>query len=158
VNIPAGVAEGMQLTVSGKGNAAERGGIPGDLYIVIEEEPHKHLIREGSSLLYDLYLNIADVALGTSVEIPTLEGKAKIKIEPGTHSGKVLRLKGKGLPSVNSYGRGDVLVSIIVWTPQNLTAEEKKILDKLRTSTNFHPNPGKAEKNWRERMREFFEP
>ena len=107
--------------------------------------------------MYDLYLNFADVALGTSSEIPTLEGKAKIKIDPGTQSGKVLRLKGKGLPSVNSYGRGDLLVNVIVWTPQNLSSEEKKIMDQLRNSANFKPNPGKGDKNWRERMREFFE-
>ncbi len=157
VNIPAGVGEGMQLTVSGKGNAGERGGIPGDLFIVIEEEQHPFLLREGNNLLYDLYINFADVALGTSVEVPTIEGKAKIKIEAGTQAGKILRLKGKGLPSVNSYGRGDLLVSINVWTPQHLSSEEKKILEQLRTASNFKPNPGKSDKNWKERMREFFQ-
>jgi len=157
VNIPAGVGEGMQLTVTGKGNAGERGGIAGDLYVVIEEEQHPSLLREGNNLLYDLYINFADAAIGTSVEVPTIEGKAKIKIEPGTQGGKVLRLKGKGLPSVNSYGRGDLLVNINVWTPQHLSSEEKKLLEQLRNSTNFKPNPGKADKNWRERMKEFFE-
>lgn len=156
INIPAGVGEGMQLTVSGKGNAAERGGIPGDLLIVIEEAPHPHLQRDGNHLLHDLYLNFADAALGTSVEIPTLEGKAKVKIDAGTHAGKVLRLKGKGLPSVNSYGRGDLLVNINVWTPQHLSAEEKKTLEHFRSSANFKPNPGKGDKSFYEKMREFF--
>ena len=156
VNIPAGVGEGMQLTVTGKGSAGERGGIPGDLLIVIEETPHPHLIREGNSLLYDLYINFADAALGTSVEIPTIEGKAKIKVDPGTQGGKVLRLKGKGLPSVNSYGRGDLLVNINVWTPQSLSSEEKKLMEQLRSAQNFKPNPGKGDKSWKERMREFF--
>jgi molecular chaperone DnaJ len=156
VNIPAGVGEGMQLTVTGKGSAGERGGIPGDLFIVIEEAEHPHLVREGNSLLYDLYINFADAALGTSVEVPTIEGKAKIKIDPGTQAGKVLRLKGKGLPSVNSYGRGDLLVNINVWTPQHLSSEEKKTLEQFRSSQNFKPNPGKGDKSWKERMREFF--
>jgi len=156
VNIPAGVGEGMQLTVTGKGSAAERGGIPGDLYIIIEEEEHPHLVREGNSLLFDLYINFADAALGTTVEIPTIEGKAKIKIDAGTQAGKVLRLKGKGLPSLNSYGKGDLLVNINVWTPQNLSSEEKKTLEQFRNSQNFKPNPGKGDKSWKERMKEFF--
>ncbi len=156
VNIPAGVGEGMQLTVSGKGNAAERGGIAGDLLILIEEAEHEHLQRDGGNLLYDLYINIADAALGTSVEIPTLEGKAKIKIDAGTQAGKVLRLKGKGLPSVNSYGRGDLLVNINVWTPQHVSAEEKKILEQLKNSPNFKPNPGKGDKSFYDKMKEFF--
>lgn len=156
LNIPAGVSEGMQLTVSGKGNAAERGGIPGDLLIVVEEVPHEHLQRDGNHLLYDLYVNFVDAALGTSVEIPTLEGKAKVKLEAGTQAGKVLRLKGKGLPSVNGYGRGDILVNVNVWTPQHLSSDEKKTLEKLRESPNFKPNPGKNEKSFYEKMREFF--
>lgn len=156
VNIPAGVGEGMQLTVTGRGSAGERGGIPGDLFIVIEEQEHQHLVREGNSLLYDLYINFADAALGTSVEVPTIDGKAKIKIDAGTQAGKVLRLKGKGLPSVNSYGRGDLLVNINVWTPQHLSSEEKKTMEHLRNSQNFKPNPGKGDKSWKERMREFF--
>ncbi len=157
INIPAGVAEGMQLSVSGRGNAAGRNGIPGDLLVVIEEEEHLFLQREEGQLIYDLYINFADAAMGTSVEIPTLEGKAKIKIDAGTQAGKVVRLKGKGLPSINNYGRGDLLVNINVWTPQHLNAEEKQLLEKLRNSPNFKPNPGKADKgNWRERMKEFF--
>lgn len=156
INIPAGVAEGMQLNVSGKGNAAERGGIPGDLLIVVEEAAHADLQRDGDNLYYDLYINFADASLGTSVEIPTLDGKAKVKIEAGTHSGKVLRLKGKGLPHLNSYSKGDLLVNINVWTPQNLSTEEKKLLEKLRESENFKPHPGKNDKSFFERMKEYF--
>jgi molecular chaperone DnaJ len=156
VNIPAGVGEGMQLTMSGKGNAAERGGIPGDLLILIEEEKHPDFIRDGNNLLYDLYLNIADAALGISTEVPTLDGKAKIKIDAGTQPGKVLRLKGKGLPSINSYGNGDILINVNVWMPQSVTSEEKKLLEQLRNSPNFKPNPGKSDKSFYERMKEFF--
>lgn len=157
INIPAGVAEGMQLSVNGKGNAAPRGGINGDLLVLIEEEEHLELKRDGSNLFYDSYVNFADAALGTSIEIPTVDSKVKIKIEPGTQSGKVLRLKGKGLPDVNSYGTGDLLVNINVWTPQNLTTEEKKALELLRTSKNFAPNPNRKEKGFFDRMKEHFE-
>ncbi len=157
INIPAGVGEGMQLTMNGKGNAAERGGIPGDLLILIEEEKHPYLQRDGNNLLFDLYLNFIDAALGYTTEIPTLDGKAKIKIDPGTQGGKVLRLKGKGLPSINNYGRGDILININVWTPQQLSSEEKKTLENLRNSPNFKPNPGKGDKSFYERMKEFFQ-
>ncbi|HLG35277.1 MAG TPA: molecular chaperone DnaJ [Bacteroidia bacterium] len=156
INIPGGVGEGMQLTMSGKGNAGERGGIPGDLVIAIEETEHEHLTRDGNNLLYDLHINFADAALGTSADIPTLEGKARIKIDAGTHGGKVLRLKGKGLPDVNSHRRGDMLVNVDVWTPQELSAEEKNLLEKLRSSPNFKPNPKKGEKGFFERMKEYF--
>ena len=157
INIPAGVAEGMQLSVGGKGNAAPRGGINGDLLVLIEEEEHLELKRDGSNLFYDSYVNFADAALGTSIEIPTVDAKVKIKIEPGTQSGKVLRLKGKGLPDVNSYGIGDLLVNINVWTPQALSAEEKKALETLRASKNFEPNPNRKEKGFFDRMKEYFE-
>jgi len=157
INIPAGVAEGMQLSVGGKGNAAPRGGINGDLLVLIEEEEHPELKRDGSNLFYDSYVNFADAALGTSIEIPTVDNKVKIKIEPGTQSGKVLRLKGKGLPDVNSYGIGDLLVNINVWTPQNLSAEEKKALEAFRTSKNFEPKPNRKEKGFFDRMKEYFE-
>ncbi|MBL0104855.1 MAG: molecular chaperone DnaJ [Bacteroidetes bacterium] len=156
INIPPGVGEGMQLTVSGKGNLGERGGVPGDLIIVIEEIKHAHLMRDGNNLLYDLYINFADAALGISTEVPTIEGKAKIKLDAGTQSGKVLRMKGKGLPSVNSYGKGDLLINVNVWTPQHLSSEEKKLLEQLRNSANFKPNPGKGDKSFYDRMKEFF--
>lgn len=157
INIPAGVAEGMQLSVSGRGNMGARGGVPGDLIIVIEEIEHEHLKRDGVNLFYDHYISFMDASLGTQIEIPTIDGKAKIKIDPGTHSGKVLRLKGKGLPDINSYSRGDILVNINVWTPQHLTKEEKKILEDLRNAENFKPNPGKKDKGFFERMKQYFE-
>ncbi len=157
INIPAGVAEGMQLSMSGKGNAAPRGGVNGDLLIVIEEEEHAELKRDGHNLFYECYVNFADAALGTSVEVPTVDGKAKIKIDPGTQSGKVLRLKGKGLPDVNSYHKGDLLVNINIWTPTHLSSEEKKLIEKLRESQNFKPNPSKSNKTFFERMKEYFE-
>ena len=157
INIPAGVADGMQLSMSGKGNAAPRGGINGDLLILIEEEEHPHLKREGNHLIYSLSISFPDAAMGTSVEIPTIDAKAKIKIEPGTQSGKVLRLKGKGLPDVNSYGRGDLLVEISVFTPTHLSMEEKKMLEQLKQSKNFEPNPNKKEKGFFDRMKEYFD-
>src|SRR5687768_3905742 len=128
----------MQLSISGRGNAGERGGMPGDLVILIEEEPHKELVREGLNVAYELYISFPDAAFGTSVEVPTIDGRAKIKIPAGTQSGKVFRLKGKGFPAVNSYEKGDQLVHVNVWTPQNLTSEEKNMLDKLSHSSNFH--------------------
>ena len=157
INIPAGVAEGMQLSMQGKGNAAPRGGINGDLLIVIEEEEHPYLKREGNHLIYYLNIGFPDAAIGTTVEIPTVDAKAKIKIDAGTQSGKVLRLKGKGLPDVNSYGRGDLLVEISIYTPTHLSVEEKKILEDLKASKNFEPNPNKKEKGFFDRMKEYFD-
>ena len=157
INIPAGVSEGMQLSMSGKGNAAPRGGVPGDLIILIEEIPHETLKRDGNNIIFDLYINFVDAALGTSVEVPTIDGKAKIKIEPGTQGGRILRLKGKGVPEVNSYHRGDQLVHINIWTPKALSKEERELPEKLQSSPNFKPNPGKNEKSFFERMKEYFE-
>ncbi len=156
LNIPAGVEDGMQLSLSGKGNAAPRGGIPGDLIVMVEVKPHEHLIRDGQNLLYDHHISFPQAALGTTIEVPTLEGRARIKIEPGTQPGKVLRLKNKGLPSVNAYGRGDLLVNINIWTPQKLSAEEKETLKKLDDSENFKPNPKKSDKNFFEKMKDVF--
>ncbi|RDC56570.1 molecular chaperone DnaJ [Pedobacter chinensis] len=157
INIPAGVSEGMQLSMSGKGNAAPNGGIPGDLIILIEETPHETLKREGNNIVYDLHLSFVDAALGMSIEVPTIDGKAKIKIEPGTQSGKLLRLKGKGLPEVNSYHRGDEIIHINIWTPKALSSDERNTLEKLRESPNFKPQPGKNDKSFFERMKEYFE-
>lgn len=157
INIPAGVSEGMQLSMSGKGNAAPRGGVPGDLIILIEEVAHETLKRDGHNVIYDMHISFIDAALGTSVEVPTIDGKAKIKIEPGTQGGRILRLKGKGVPEVNSYHRGDQLVHINIWTPKALNREEREILEKLQDSPNFKPNPGKNEKSFFERMKEYFE-
>lgn len=157
INIPAGVSEGMQLSMSGKGNAAPRGGVPGDLIILIEEIPHETLKRDGNNVIYDLHVNFVDATLGTSVEVPTIDGKVKIKLDPGTQGGKVLRLKGKGVPEVNSYRRGDQLVHVNIWTPKALSREERELLEKLQSSPNFKPNPGKNEKSFFERMKEYFE-
>ncbi len=155
LNIPAGVEEGMQMSVNGKGNAI-RNGVPGDLIVVFEEIPHEFLQRDDHNLHYDLHLNFADAALGCDSEIPTLEGRARIKIEPGTQSGKILRLKGKGLPVLNSYGKGDLLVTLNIWTPQKLSKEERSLLEKLRQSENFIPHPSRKEKSIFKRWKEMF--
>ena len=157
INIPAGVAEGMQLSVTGKGNAARRGGVNGDLLVLIEEEPHPDLIRDGNDLLYSLYLSVADAALGIHIEIPTVDNKVKIKIDSGTQPGKILRLRGKGIPDVNGYGKGDLLVNINVWIPKSLSKEEKRILAKLNESESFKPKPSKYDKGLFEKMRSYFE-
>lgn len=156
INIPAGVGKGMQMTVSGKGNAARRGGINGDLIVIIDEEEHPDLVRDGNDLLYSLYLSIAEAALGVNVEIPTVDSKVKIKISPGTQPGKILRLKGKGIPEVNGYGKGDLLVNVNIWIPKNLTNEEKRTLAKLDESENFTPKPDKSEQDIFEKMKGFF--
>jgi molecular chaperone DnaJ len=142
--------------MTGKGNVPPRGGVPGDLLIVIEEEENDLLKRDGTNVIYDLYINFVDAALGATVEVPTIEGKVKIKIDPGTHSGKILRLKGKGIKDINGYGKGDQLIHINVWTPQQLSKEEREALMKLRESENFQPNPGKHDKGFFEKMKEFF--
>jgi molecular chaperone DnaJ len=157
INIPAGVAEGMQLSVAGKGNAARRGGVNGDLLVLIEEERHPELIRDGNDLLYYLFLSFPQAALGTTVEVPTVDGRVKIKIDPGTQPGKVLRLRSKGLPEVNGYGKGDLLVSINVWVPKELTKDEQKAIEKFIDSKSFKPDPSKAEKGFFERVRNYFE-
>jgi len=155
IKIPAGVSDGMQLSMSGRGNEGPNGGAPGDLLIVIEEEDHPYLIREGNNVIFDLYLNFVDAALGTSMEVPTIGGKVKIKVESGTQSGKILRLRGKGIRDINGYGKGDQLIHVNVWTPKNLTTDEKSKLESLRESANFQPKPGKNEKSFFDRMREF---
>ena len=149
VKIPAGVAEGMQLTMSGKGNAGKHNGIPGDLLILIEEEADKDLIRDEDDLIYNLLLSFPTAALGGAVEIPTVDGKVKVKIEPGTQPGKVLRIRGKGLPSVNGYGTGDLLVNISIYVPETLSKDEKKALEKMEDSDNFKPNTSIKEKIFR---------
>ncbi len=156
INIPAGVAEGMQLSMQGKGNAAKRGGINGDLIILVEEEPHAELTRHDNDLLYNLNISIADAILGAPAEIPTIEGKVKVKIDAGTQSGKILRLRGKGIPDVEGYGKGDLLVKINVWIPQSINKEEKKIVEKLKLSTNFNPSES-ADKSFFNKVRDFFE-
>lgn len=156
VKIPAGVSDGMQLSMGGRGNEAPGGGTAGDLLILIEEQEDRHLKRDGNNLIYDLYISFIDAALGTNVEVPSVSGKLKIKIEPGTQSGKILRLKGKGLRDVNGYETGDQLIHVNVWTPKKLTAEERAKLESLRSSPNFEPHPDVNERGFFERMKEFF--
>jgi len=156
INIPAGVAEGMQLSMSGKGNAARRGGMPGDLLIVIEEEAHPELLRDENVLVYNLLLSFPTAALGGTVEIPTIDGRVKVKIDAGTQPGKVLRLRGKGLPTVNQYGTGDLLVNISVYVPETLTKEERKTVEKLEESENFKTSPSISKRVF-ERFRNLFD-
>ena len=156
ITIPAGVEDGMQLKVSGKGNAAPFDGINGDLIVLITIEEHKKLIRDGQNLHYDHYISFGEAALGTSCEIPTVTGKVKIKLEEGIQSGKILRLKGKGLPSVNSYGNGDLLIHINLWTPQKLSKEEKNFFEKSKESNTFKPNPTIKDKSFFDRVKEMF--
>ncbi len=155
IPIPAGVEDGMQLSMRGKGNAGRRGGPAGDLLISIEEKPHEELQRDGQRVIYDLFLNFADAALGTTVEVPTIDGRVKIKIPAGTQSGKILRLRDKGLPAVQGRGKGDQLVHVNVWTPRNLSKEETAMLEKMRDAKNFSPEVGKKEKGFFERMKEY---
>ena len=156
IDIPGGVEEGMQLSMRGKGNAGPQGGSNGDLLINVEVKDHEHFSRDGQNIIYDLYLNFADAALGTSLEVPTIDGKVKIKVPAGTQSGKMFRLRGKGLPSVQSYGKGDQLIHVNVWTPRTLGKEEKALLEKLREMKNFDPAPGKTDKGFFERMKDYF--
>jgi len=154
--IPAGVAQGMQLNVQGKGNAARRGGINGDLLVVIEEEEHQDFQRDGNDLIYTLFISMTDAILGGDAEIPHFDSKLRIKIEPGTQSGKILRLRSKGLPDVNGYGTGDLLVYIQIWTPKKVDRTERELLEKLKGSDNFKPNPSKDERNFFDRMKKVF--
>lgn len=156
INIPAGVANDMQLSMNGKGNFPERGGVSGDLLIQIEEEPHEFLKRDGNNIMFEQYISFVDAALGASLEVPTIEGKVKIKVDPGTQPGKILRLRGKGIKDLNGYGRGDQLIHLNVWTPKNVSNQERELLEKLRDSDNFTPHPGKNEKGFFEKVKEYF--
>lgn len=156
LDIPAGVQEGMQLSMGGAGNAGERGGPAGDLLILVEEEKHPHLKRRDLDVVYELHLSFPEVVLGTSVEVPTIDGKAKIKIPAGTQSGKIFRLKGKGFPAFQSnYDKGDELVEVNIWSPQHLTNEEKDMLEKLKNSPNFKPGPeAKSDKSFFDKIKD----
>ena len=156
VKIPAGVEAGMQMTVQGEGHAAKNNGINGDLLVVIEEQEHPDFRREGSNLLYTKVISVVDAMLGCEVEIPCLDGKQKIKVEPGTQSGTVTRLRGKGLPSVNSYGTGDLYVKIAVWIPKKLSKDEKAMFESLRNSESLKPNPTKDDKSFFEKLKDLF--
>ena len=154
LQIPAGVSNDMQLSMTGKGNVPARGGIPGNLLILIEETSDSILKREGSHVHYNLYISFLGAAVGSEAEVPTIAGKAKVKIPAGTQSGKVLRLRGKGIKVFNGYGKGDQFVHVHVWTPQQLTQEEQKILTALQGSPNFTPNPSKSEKGFFQKFKE----
>ena len=151
--VPAGVAQGMQLTVRGKGNAAPHGGVNGDLLVVIEEEQDPNFQRDGNDLLYSLFVSVPDAITGCEAEIPAIDGKLRIKVAPGTQSGTVLRLRGKGVPDVNGYGAGDMMVAVNVWIPKNLTSEEKKLIEKLKSSSSFDPKPSSDDKSFFDRLR-----
>ncbi|MBO5878599.1 MAG: molecular chaperone DnaJ [Alistipes sp.] len=156
IKIPAGVGEGMAVTVQGKGNAARRGGVNGDLLVMIEEERHPELVRDGNDLIHNLNLTVTTCILGGEVEVPTIDGKAKIKIAAGTHAGKVLRLRGKGLPDVNGYGRGDILIVVDITIPSSLTSEERKLVEKLADQPHFKEAESVEQQNIFERMKNFF--
>lgn len=156
LRIPAGVSDGMQLSMTGKGNTPARGGVPGDLLILIEEKEDELLKREENHVHYKLYISFIDAALGTEAEVPTITGKAKVKIPAGTQSGKMLQLRGKGITDINGYGKGDQFIHVHVWTPQKLTSEEKETLAALREAPNFAPNPSKKEQSFFDRVRSFF--
>jgi molecular chaperone DnaJ len=146
----------MQLKVSGKGNEAPGGGIPGDLIVAIEELPHPTLQRDGDNVHFDLYISFSEAVLGTSKEIDTVSGKVRIKIEPGTQSGKILRLRNKGIPSINSYGTGDLLVHVNVWTPRTLSKEQRDFFEKMQEDENFTPKPEKQDKSFFEKVKDMF--
>ena len=156
IKIPAGVGEGMAVTVQGKGNAARRGGVNGDLLVMIDEERHPELVRDGNDLIHNLNLTVTTCILGGEVEVPTIDGKAKIKIAAGTHAGKVLRLRGKGLPDVNGYGRGDILIVVDITIPSSLTSEERKLVEKLADQPHFKEAESVEQQNIFERMKNFF--
>lgn len=156
IKIPAGVVDGMQLKVSGKGNEAPGNGIAGDLLVAIEEKDHENLQREGDNLHYDLYISISEAVLGTSKEIDTVTGKVRIKIEEGVQSGKILRLRGKGIPSINGYGKGDLLVHVNVWTPKTLNKEQKDFFEKMASDDNFSPSPEREDKSFFEKVKDMF--
>ncbi len=156
IKIPAGVQDGMQLKVSGKGNEAPGNGFSGDLLVAIEELAHETLQREGDNLHYDLYISFSEAVLGGSKEIDTVSGKVRIKIDEGVQSGKILRLRGKGIPNLNGYGKGDLLVHVNVWTPKTLTKEQKQFFEKMKDDEHFSPNPERSDKSFFEKVKDMF--
>lgn len=156
IHIPPGVTDGVQLKVGGKGNEAPGDGIPGDIIVVVQEVAHEKLKREGNNLHYDMYISYPEAVLGTTKEIDTLTGKVRIKVEEGTQSGKILRLRGKGLESIDSYGKGDLLVHLNVWTPQKLSKEQKEFFNKMKDDVNFRPNPSNNERSFFEKVKDMF--
>jgi molecular chaperone DnaJ len=156
IKIPAGVEDGMQLKVSGKGNGAPGDGIPGDLLVAIETQEHPTLKREGDNLHYDLYISFSEAVLGSSKEVDSVGGKVRIKLESGIQSGKILRLRGKGIPSLNGYGNGDLLVHVNVWTPKELNKEQREFFERMQNDENFEPKPEKSDKSFFEKVKDMF--
>ncbi len=156
VKIPAGVVDGMQLKVAGKGNSGPMDGVNGDLIVVIEEEKHAELERDGNNLHYELYISMPEAVLGTKAEVPTVNGKARIKLDGGTQSGRILRLRNKGLPSLEGYGTGDLLVHVNVWTPKSVSPEHKKAFEKMKDDIDFIPQPTKGDKSFFDKVKEMF--
>ena len=156
IKIPPGVEEGMQLKVGGKGNASAGNGLSGDLIVLIEEYPHDQFIREGSHLHYDLYISFSEAALGVAKEVELVNGKVRIKLDPGIQAGKTLRLRGKGMPDINGYGTGDLLVHVNVWTPKTLNREQKQFFQRMIEDDNFIPNPQKSDKSFFEKVKDMF--
>jgi molecular chaperone DnaJ len=156
IKIPAGVSDGMQLKMTGKGNAGPMDGVNGDLIVAVEELPHDELVRDGNNLHYDLYISIPDAVLGKKAEVPTLSGKARISLDPGVQSGKILRLRNKGIPSVEGYGQGDLMVHVNVWTPQNVSKEDKDAFEQMRSNQSFDPQPGRGDKSFFDKVKEMF--
>lgn len=156
IKVPAGVEDGMQLKVPGKGNGAPGNGVSGDLLVAIETEDHPTLKREGDNLHYDLYISISEAVLGSSKEIDVVGGKVRIKLESGIQSGKILRLRGKGIQSLNGYGSGDLLVHVNVWTPKELTKEQREFFERMQSDDNFMPKPEKSDKSFFEKVKDMF--
>ena len=156
IPIPAGVVDEMQLKVSGKGNEAPGNGINGDLLVVINENPHDKLQREGDNLHYELYVSMPDAILGTNKEINTVTGKVRIKIDSGMQSGKILRLRGKGIPNINGYATGDLLVHVNVWTPKTLNKKQKQFFESMKDDEHFEPKPESSDKSFFDRVKDMF--
>ncbi|MDL2231044.1 molecular chaperone DnaJ, partial [Bacteroidales bacterium OttesenSCG-928-L19] len=156
VNIPSGVSEGMQLTMKGKGNAAPNGGINGDLFIAIEEIPHQIFEREGNNIFLNYYISFPQAALGATVEVPTLDGKVKMKVQPGTQSGQIMRIPRKGILDIRKINQGDLIVNLNVWIPKELTKEEHEMIEKFSSSENFIPKPEKTDRTFFSRLKGFF--
>ena len=156
LDIPAGVADGMQLSVRGKGNAGARNGVAGDLLILIEEAKHKDFERDGNNLIHNLFISFPQAVLGCNVDVPCLNGRVNIKIPAGAQSGDILRVKGKGLPEVNSRRVGDLIINLNVWTPKKLSKDEEKMMQDLLNSENFKPKPGAGDKGVFDKIRDYF--
>ena len=156
VKIPAGIEAGMQITIRGEGHSAPHNGINGDLLVVIEEIEDANLKRDGNNLFFTKIISVPDAILGCEISVPTLDGEQKIKLDAGTQSGYVTKLRGKGMPSLNGYGRGDLYVKVLVWVPRKLSRDEKKALEAMRSSDSFTPDPSRDDKAIFEKEKNIF--